>query len=313
MGEDKRARAALRNCEPTLDLEANRGIAASLRKSEAVWASRTNRVPCSETIMLLLDTKTEPNEAGVERQASDMQGTNGSGNSAALVRLRRYGRLKEVWVSRQTTLGELAKVYGGESGWEVRENPNSPALFAGLKVSDLSPTNELGGSEEALNLELFQDALWHQGPRVQNKEDLVPQPQQPHPRRAGRMGKAGRRAAPNGETSETSQSNGCPVGGVPQPNVNLSNGNVNVSTTNGNNVGGFANGEGPVNGNGNGGSNGNGHNGGYNVHGHNGSGPHGNRNRGQRRGNRNGNVNVGSDGAASHVMGGPCVGSVLPS
>jgi len=129
-------------------------------------------------------------------------------------------------------LGELAKVYGGESGWEVRENPNSPALFAGLKVSDLSPANELGSSEEALNLELFQDDLWHQGPRVQNREDLVPQPQQPHPRRAGRMGKAGRRAAPNGEISETSQTNGGPLGGAPQPNLNVTSGNSNTSATN---------------------------------------------------------------------------------
>merc|ERR1712137_625231 len=300
MGEDKRARAALRNCEPTLDLEANRGIAASLRKSEAVWASRTNRVPCSETIMLLLDTKTEPNEAGVERQASDMQGTNGSGNSAALVRLRRYGRLKEVWVSRQTTLGELAKVYGGESGWEVRENPNSPALFAGLKVADLAPATDLGGSEDALNLELFQDDLWHQEPRVYTKEDLAPQPQQSIPRRAGRMGKAGRRAAPNGEVSETPQTNGGSSGGGLQPNVNTTGGNVAVGVANGSN--GFANGDWEVNGNG--GGNGNGHGGSYNGHGHNGSGSHGNRNRGQRRGgNRNGNA--GSSGVASHAMGGP--------
>merc|ERR1712137_1041727 len=152
--------------------------------SEAVWASRTNRVPCSETIMLLLDTKTETgesNEAGLlEGQTSETQASTGPGNSAALVRLRRYGRLKEVWVSRQTTLGELAKAYGGESGWEVRENPNSPALFAGLRVSDLAPATDLGGSEDALNLELFQDDLWHQGPRVQaNNQELMPQPQQP--------------------------------------------------------------------------------------------------------------------------------------
>merc|ERR1712137_504138 len=212
----------------------------------------------------------------------DMQGTNGSGNSAALVRLRRYGRLKEVWVSRQTTLGELAKVYGGESGWEVRENPNSPALFAGLKVADLAPATDLGGSEEAMGLELFQDDLWHQEPRVHTKDDLAPQPRQSITRRAGRMGKAGRRAAPNGEVSETPHTTG---------------GNVAGGVANGSNGNGFANGDWEVNGNG--GGNGNGHSGSYNGHGHNGNGPHGNRNRGQRRGgNRNGNA--GSDGAASH-------------
>merc|ERR1712137_1159829 len=230
--------------------------------------------------------------------------------SAALVRLRRYGRLKEVWVSRQTTLGELAKVYGGESGWEVRENPNSPALFAGLKVADLAPATDLGGSEEALNLELFQDDLWHQEPRVHTKDDLAPQPQQSIPRRAGRMGKAGRRAAPNGEVSETPQTNGGTSGGGLQPNVNTTGEHVAVGVANGSNGNGFANGDWEVNGNV--GGNGSGHSGSYNGHGHSGSGPHGNRNRGQRRGgNRNGNA--GSDGAASHVMGGPRVGTGFPS
>merc|ERR1712137_1131447 len=241
MGEDKRARAALRNCEPTLDLEANRGIAASLRKSEAVWASRTNRVPCSETIMLLLDTKTETgesNEAGLlEGQTSETQVSTGPGNSAALVRLRRYGRLKEVWVSRQTTLGELARAYGGEQGWEVRENSNSPALFAGLRVADLAPTNESGNSEEALNLELFQDDLWHLEPGAQaNNHDLIPQPQQPLVRRSGRMGKAGRRAAPNnGDATEAGQPqmHGASTVGVRLSSGNTANGNVANGAQNG--------------------------------------------------------------------------------
>merc|ERR1712137_1212943 len=303
--EDRRARAALRNCEPVLDVEANPGTVAALRKSEAVWASRTNRVPFSETIMLLLDTKTDAGDVAdagsSEGHVSETLGNNGPGSGAALVRLRRYGRLKEVWVSRQTTLGELARVYGGEQGWEVRENSNSPALFADLRVVDLAPINESGSSEEPLNLELFQDDLWHLEPGVQaSNQDLIPQPQQPLPRRAGRMGKAGRRAAPNnGDATEAGQPqmHGASTVGVRLSSGNTANGNVANGAQNGHNANNPNNGNGYGSGgqcsNGGGNGNGNGHNNGY-INCHTGGHGNGNRSRGHRRGgNGNGNGNGG--------------------